>query len=101
MENIQPSSTETIEAFIAEYPNWHFENDTLTAVYSLPDFAVAMKVVNSVADAAEELHHHPNWANNFNKLTFSLTTHEVADKVTERDIALAKAIESIVSSHTK
>lgn len=57
-----------------------------------------MRVVNEVARAAEELHHHPVWTNEYNKLTFAITTKDAGEVVTDRDIELAQAIEKIVAT---
>lgn len=101
MEKHHIATPEEINAFIAEFPNWRVDADALHALYSLEDFATVMKVVEGVARAAEELHHHPSWCNEFNKLTFSLATHEVGNKVTDRDIELARAIEGVIAAHTR
>ena len=91
-------SSDSLSTFLASHPHWQSDQRTLTAVFSLPDFATAMRVVNEVARAAEELHHHPVWTNEYNKLTFVLTTKDQGEVVTERDVELAKAIEKIVAT---
>jgi len=50
-----------------------------------------------IAFEAEAQQHHPNWANVYNELEISLSTHD-ADGVTEKDFKLAKAIEEIVEA---
>jgi 4a-hydroxytetrahydrobiopterin dehydratase len=47
-----------------------------------------------VAFEAEALGHHPDWANSYNRLEVSLTTHD-AGGLTEKDIALAKVFEAL------
>jgi len=94
------SSAPDVQSFLAAHPRWQADDRSLTAVFSLPDFATAMRVVNEVARAAEELHHHPVWTNEYNKLTFVLTTKDQGAVVTQRDIELAEAIEKIVATVT-
>ncbi len=48
-----------------------------------------------VAFIAEQMNHHPNWSNVYNKVTIELTTHDAANTITERDRNLAKAIDNI------
>ena len=48
-----------------------------------------------VALAAEKAGHHPDWSNVYNRVSIALTTHD-AGGVTEKDIALAKAIDALI-----
>ncbi len=50
-----------------------------------------MVLVNEVAQLAEDANHHPDIDIRFNKVCFTLTTHD-AGGVTEKDLALAKKI---------
>ena len=53
--------------------------------------------MNKIGEVAEEMNHHPEWFNVYNKLDIRLSTHDKAG-VTKLDIDLAKAIEKIVNS---
>jgi 4a-hydroxytetrahydrobiopterin dehydratase len=46
---------------------------------------------------AEEMNHHHEWFNFYNKLNIRLSTHDKGG-ITQLDIDLAKAIEEIVTS---
>ena len=52
--------------------------------------------MTQVALIAEREDHHPEWSNVYKKVVVELTTHE-ASGVTERDLALAAAINALVS----
>ena len=45
-------------------------------------------------DAAEKMDHHPEWLNIYNRVEITLSTHD-AGGVTERDVTLARFIDSI------
>lgn len=45
--------------------------------------------MTQVALVAEKRDHHPEWANVYNKVVITLTTHD-ADGLTQRDIDLAR-----------
>ncbi len=45
-----------------------------------------------VAIKAQEMDHHPEWFNVYNKVEITLSTHE-ANGLTERDIMLARFID--------
>jgi 4a-hydroxytetrahydrobiopterin dehydratase len=49
-----------------------------------------------VAIKAQEMDHHPEWFNVYNKVEITLSTHE-ANGLTERDIELAAFIDSITA----
>lgn len=51
--------------------------------------------MTEVAFAAEKMNHHPEWKNVWNRVEFSLNTHDASDTVTEKDRALAARIEVI------
>lgn len=47
-----------------------------------------------VAIKAQEMDHHPEWFNVYNKVEITLSTHE-ASGLTERDILLARFIDQV------
>ena len=59
------------------------------------DFAEAFEFMTRVAAVAEEMDHHPDWSNSWNKVTISLVSHDVG-RVTTRDHRLATAIDRIL-----
>lgn len=87
---------EDIQTFLVTHPDWTYSNDQLIAVYEFPRFLAAIAVINAVAVSAEELQHHPVYTHNYRTVTFRLSTHDVGNKVTSKDIALATKISAIV-----
>jgi 4a-hydroxytetrahydrobiopterin dehydratase len=63
--------------------------------YRFKDFSEAFAFLTRVAMQAEKVDHHPEFTSVWNKVDFRLTTHD-ADGVTERDRALAEAIDGLV-----
>ena len=59
------------------------------------NFIEAFSFMTAVALVAEKSSHHPNWTNSYNKVTIELNTHD-ADGITDKDFALAEAIDKIV-----
>ena len=43
---------------------------------------------------AEEMNHHPEWSNVYNRLEIRLTTHDTGG-ISEKDYALAQAIDAL------
>lgn len=76
---------------------WKEVDNKLQRHLEFKDFRQAMAFMNEVADAAEELNHHPWWSNVYNQVTIELTTHDAGNTVTELDHELAKRIDAIYS----
>ena len=64
--------------------------------YLFKDFAEAFAFLARVAAHAEAVDHHPEFTSVWNRVDFRLTSHD-AGEVTERDVALAEAIESLAN----
>lgn len=75
--------------------SWSKENNYLRRDFEFADFKEAMIFINKVAELAEEMNHHPDWSNSYNKLTIKLFTHD-KNSITEKDYSLAKAIDNLV-----
>lgn len=77
-------------------PDWHLSADgkSLTREWRFRHFRACFGFMTQVALLAEKHSHHPEWTNVYNKLSMQLTTHE-AGGLTERDVALAHAIDQV------
>ena len=74
---------------------WKEENNTLYKNFTFKNFSEAFAFMTRVAIEAEKADHHPLWTNVYNKVEIWLNTHDAGDVVTDKDRALAKAIDSI------
>lgn len=74
---------------------WKEENNQLQRSFEFKDFVEAFIFMTKVAFAAEQLGHHPNWSNVYNKVDIKLFTHEAKNSITEKDIKLSKEIDKI------
>jgi 4a-hydroxytetrahydrobiopterin dehydratase len=73
---------------------WQEKNNQLYRAFNFKDFKEAFSFMTKVALIAEKMDHHPNWNNVYNKVEIFLSTHDAGNTVTEKDHALAKAIDS-------
>ena len=64
------------------------ERDAIRKSYKFADFKSAFAFMSGAALKAEQMDHHPEWFNVYNRVEVTLTTHD-ADGVTELDVALA------------
>ena len=68
--------------------------DAIARTFTFKDFNEAFGFMARSALVAEKSDHHPEWRNVYKTVEVVLSTHD-ADGVTERDIALAKAMNAI------
>jgi 4a-hydroxytetrahydrobiopterin dehydratase len=73
---------------------WRLTPQGIQKRFEMESFLSVMNLVNRVADLAEEANHHPDILINYNKVTFTLMTHD-AGGITEKDFDLAQRIEAI------
>lgn len=69
---------------------WSLTDDhrTLTKTFTFADFASALGWMVRIGVFADQLNHHPDWSNSYNKVRVALTTHD-AGGITHLDIELA------------
>ena len=70
------------------------DRDAIRKTYHFGSFREAWGFMSEVALIAEKMDHHPEWFNVSNRVEIVLTTHDV-EGLTERDIALARAVDEI------
>ncbi len=75
--------------------DWQLDRESGGAIqreFRFPDFNQAFAFMTRVASHADQMDHHPDWQNVYNRVVIRLTTHD-AGGLTEKDIALARAID--------
>jgi 4a-hydroxytetrahydrobiopterin dehydratase len=91
----KPLSSEQIAAACGTLPGWGLERDALAKSFKFGSFREAMSFMGRVAFEAEELNHHPEWTNVYNRVAIRLNTHDAGGKVTQKDVELAQRIQKI------
>jgi 4a-hydroxytetrahydrobiopterin dehydratase len=81
---------EKIQANLQSLNGWKLDGDAIHKDFEFKNFKVAMDFMNRLANVAEELNHHPDWSNSYNKVSIKLTSHD-AGGLTENDFTFAKA----------
>ena len=70
------------------------DGKALERTYRFKDFTEAFAFLTRVAEHAEKVDHHPEFTSVWNRIDFKLTSHD-AGGITERDVALAEAIDRL------
>ena len=88
--------TETeIDQFLKQLTSWVWQDNSLKKSFSFTSFREAMSFVLRISYEAEEINHHPEIFNCYNRVEIALNTHDAGGMVTEKDIELARMIENI------
>lgn len=75
---------------------WIQTDNTLYQKFQFRDFSAAFAFMTRVAMLAEQHQHHPRWTNVWNTVEIWLNTHDAGNVITEKDHALAKAIDALL-----
>lgn len=77
---------------------WQVTKRGLYKRFNFINFVEAFDFMTKVAAIAEEQQHHPRWENEWSVVQIWLITHEDDSTITDKDYALADAIDRIVQS---
>jgi len=77
-------------------PQWTLQGDQIERHLKFKDFIAAMSFVNRLAEAAEQMGHHPDIRIVYNRVDLVLSTHD-AGGLTEKDFHLAQRIDSLAA----
>lgn len=76
---------------------WALDDNRMVKTFVFKDFKEAIATMVKIGDVAEQLNHHPDWYNSYNKLNIKLTSHDVGG-LTMKDFELAEKIEGIINT---
>ena len=91
----EPLTDDQVRAALAGLPGWRHADDALAKTFTFDGFRAALAFIVRVGFEAEQRNHHPEIRNVYNRVWLALTTHDAGDRVTERDLDLARAIEAL------
>ncbi|MFW6347993.1 MAG: 4a-hydroxytetrahydrobiopterin dehydratase [Cyclonatronaceae bacterium] len=95
MSTPQALSDDAIKEALQELDGWEYADDSLQLGLEFDDFRAAISFIMRLSFEAEELGHHPELSNVYNTVEIRLSTHDADDKVTEKDIELARRINAL------
>lgn len=87
-----PLTTDELDEALRSLPGWEVADGALRREFRFGDFAEAFAFMTRAAFAVEDMNHHPNWSNVYNRVSVALRTHD-ADAITALDVELATRIE--------
>ncbi|WP_353987491.1 4a-hydroxytetrahydrobiopterin dehydratase [Ruicaihuangia caeni] len=81
-----------IQANLIQLPEWRYGLGALRTVFKCESSAGALNLLSTIGELAEESGHHPDVDWRYDTLFVTLTSHDAGDRVTARDVALARWI---------
>ena len=90
-------STDEIAEALEGFTGWAYDGDALIKTFTFDDFAAAIGFMAAARPSIDELNHHPEWTNVYNRVDVRLNSHDVGG-VTERDLRLARLLDDLAGS---
>jgi 4a-hydroxytetrahydrobiopterin dehydratase len=90
-------NADDVEAGLAKLNGWTGDTSEIRRSYAAPDFPTAIRLVEAVAVAAEEMNHHPDIDIRWRTVHFTISTHSEGG-VTDLDMDLAGRIDSAAAA---
>jgi 4a-hydroxytetrahydrobiopterin dehydratase len=75
---------------------WAYEDGQIIFETQFDNFIDAFGFLSKVAIVAEKHNHHPTIINSYGNVHLSMNTHDAGNKITDRDLNLAEAIEELL-----
>lgn len=73
-------------------PGWSADAGALRRTYRFRDFVEAWGFLSAAALLVQQMDHHPEWSNVYNRVDITLSTHDCGG-LSERDVKLARRID--------
>ena len=90
------ATDQQIQEFLNSHNKWQLKEQKLHRDFVFKNFIQAFGFMTQAAIIAERDNHHPEWFNVYKTVKVDLTTHD-AGGITDKDFALAKAMEDIAN----
>ena len=81
-----------IHSALQRLRDWSVKGQNIEAGFEFATFRDAIAFLVQVAIEAEVMGHHPEIRNTYNRVAFSLCTHDAGFRITDLDIELASRI---------
>ena len=85
-----------IDATTQELPGWSVHDGKLRRIYTFRDFVEAWAFMSASALVIQQMDHHPEWFNVYNRVMVDLVTHDLQG-ISTRDVDLARRLEELAA----
>ncbi len=93
--NNTPLSEPEIDRALEQLDGWHFAENSIGKTFQFGDFREAIGFIVRISFEAEAMNHHPELSNVYSQVHIALSTHDAGNRVTAKDLELARRINDI------
>jgi 4a-hydroxytetrahydrobiopterin dehydratase len=93
----EPLADDEVDRRLADLPGWKHEGGEIFKWFRFGSFPEAIAFIARLIEPCEELNHHPDLENHYDRVRVALHTWSV-NAITEKDLQLAAEIERIGTS---
>jgi 4a-hydroxytetrahydrobiopterin dehydratase len=97
MDKVEKLSDAQISDRLSSMDGWSLKNGKIHREFRFGDFSEAWGFMSRVALLAEQMNHHPEWFNVWNKVRIDLSTHDVGG-VSRLDLDMAGSINQMINA---
>jgi 4a-hydroxytetrahydrobiopterin dehydratase len=90
-----PLNDADIQTALGSLAGWEHTNNHLVKTYSLPTYLSGLTFAAAIGTLAEAADHHPDLYIGYKKVRVEISTHDAGHRVSQKDVALASAIEAL------
>src|SRR5215217_6007331 len=94
MPTIPYEDAEIYEA-LKSISGWEHQDNRIIKTYAMPTYLSGLTFAAAIGTLAEAADHHPDLYIGYKKVRVELSTHDAGNRVSQKDIALALAIEAL------
>lgn len=81
---------------LARLPGWSVAGEKLHREYAFGDFVRAWAFMSAAALVIQQMDHHPEWFNVYDRVRVDLVTHDLGG-ISSRDVELATRLEALAA----
>jgi 4a-hydroxytetrahydrobiopterin dehydratase len=85
-----------LNAWLSNHTQWRYEDPEIVFEHDFENFVNAFGFISKLAILMEKHDHHPTLTNTYGRVRLSMATHDAGNKITDRDLNLAEAIEELL-----
>ncbi|KQO41829.1 MULTISPECIES: 4a-hydroxytetrahydrobiopterin dehydratase [unclassified Aeromicrobium] len=90
----EPFDPARVTQALEHLPGWSGDVSGLTRTYTFDGFAAAIAFMAAAAPRIDEMDHHPEWTNVYDRVEVRLSSHDVSG-VSGRDVRLAEVLDEL------
>lgn len=83
-----------LSSVLEDLPGWQLIDGKLKHEWTFSNFSEAFGFMSRVALLAEQMDHHPEWSNVYNRVSIELISHDV-NGISQRDVLMAQSISQL------